>query len=111
MTRTRLGLLGLCAVVFGLMALGATAAQAEVGAKWLLAKSDGTLIPFLNATVGLEAETPGILHSKIAGIAVLFECQKLSTENATLTANGSIAEGGKIRFTECITKLNGVTSV
>jgi hypothetical protein len=38
MSRTKLGLLGLCAVVFGLMAFS-TAAQAEVGAKWLILDS------------------------------------------------------------------------
>jgi hypothetical protein len=113
MTRTRLGLLGLCAVVFGLMAFSATAAQAEVGAKWLFAeKGAGTkLVPFLEATVGLEAETVGVLHTKIAGVEVLFECKKLATVSATLQANGSVGGGAKIKFSECETFLNKKLSI
>jgi hypothetical protein len=112
MTRTRLGLLGLCAMVFGLMAFSAAAAQAEVGAQWLLAeKAPGTkLVAFLEAEIGLRKETNGILHSKIAGIAVLFECTELSlVGNPKLKANGSISTG-KIKFTGCDTFLNGVLS-
>jgi len=123
MTRTRLGLLGLCAIVFGMMAFGAGAAQAEVGAKWLILNSTGELKTDiklepsgvidlqLEATVGLEAVTTGVLHSKIAGIAVLFECTTLTTVNATLKAQGSIGTGAKIKFSGCITKLNNVTSI
>jgi hypothetical protein len=112
MIRSRFGLLGLCAVVFGVMAFGATAAHAEKGAKWLLAEKapNSGLITFLKASVGLEAETVGILHSKIAGIAVLFECKKLEAINANLEAEGSVNKGAKIKFSECITKLNGATS-
>lgn len=118
MTRTRLGILGLFAVIFGMMAFGAGAAQAETGAAWLLAEKEPNsgLITFLEAAVELEAETTGILHSKIGGVAVLFECSKISTVNAKLLANGSIGEkegavkGSKIKFSGCITKLNTVTS-
>ena len=112
MTRTRLGLLGLCAMVFGLMAF-ASAAQAEVGAKWLFAEKapNSGLVPFLEATVGLEAETTGILHSEIAkGTKVLFECTTLQAVGATLKAEGKVGNGAKIKFSGCITKLNGVTS-
>jgi len=123
MTRTKLGLLGLCAMVFGLMAFTATAAQAEVGAKWLLAKADGTLIPFLPATVQLEAETEGVLHSEILKIKTLFLCKKLEAINAKLQEEGIIGkevitnakglkEGRKsqVKFTECTTDLNGAAA-
>jgi hypothetical protein len=120
MTRTRLGLLGLCAMVFGLMAFSASA-QASAGAKWLILESAGVLwseakVNEGKASVLLEAETTGVLHTKIAGVAVLFECKKLAAEKAFLLANGSIGEsagnvkGSKVKFSECITKLNGVTS-
>jgi hypothetical protein len=101
-----------------MMAFGAGAAQAETGAAWLLAEKEPNsgLIALLDAEVGLEKETTGILHSKILGIAVLFECEGIATVNAKLLPNGSIGEktgtvsGSKIKFSGCITKLNGATS-
>jgi hypothetical protein len=100
------------------MTFGAGAAQAEVGAQWLLAEKEPNsgLITLLDAEVGLEKETTEILHSKILGIAVLFECEGIATVNAKLLPNGSIGEktgsvsGSKIKFSGCITKLNGATS-
>jgi hypothetical protein len=120
MTRTKLGLLGLCAVVFGLMAFS-TSAQATAGAKWLILnslneKKEGST---LHAAVGLKFDTLLILHSEILKIKVLFECSNLKTENALLQKEGTIAKeynaegkpvGSKIVFTNCITKLNGVTA-
>jgi hypothetical protein len=111
MIRSRFGPLGLCAVLFGVMAFGASAAEAEVGAQWLFAeKGAGTkLVPFLEATIGLEKDSPTyVLHSKILGVAVLFLCTELKAVNAVLKANGSIGEGGKILFSGCTTDLNGV---
>ena len=113
MIRSRFGLLGLCAVLFGVMAFGTTAAQAEVGAQWLFAeKGAGTkLIPFLEASIQLEKDSPTyVLHSKILGVAVLFLCTELKLVNAVLKANGSIGEGFKILFSGCTTDLNGVAN-
>jgi len=112
MTRSRFGLLGLCAVLFGVMAFGAGAAQAETGAQWLFAEKapNSGLVAFLEASLGFEADTTKVLHSKILGIAVLFECTQIAASGATLKANGSIGTGAKIKFSGCITKLNGATS-
>src|SRR6187399_733876 len=112
MTRTRLGLLGLCAMVFGLMAFSASAAQAEVGAKWLFAEKEPNsgLIPFLEAEVGLETDTTAVLHTKIAGVSVLYLCPIIEALNVILKANGSIGEGASIDFLNCVTHLNGVLS-
>jgi hypothetical protein len=118
------GLLGLCAVVMGLMALNTGMASATVGANWLIltgAKNEkGELIvktgAELHAAVGLEKETTGVLHTKILGFTVLYECEKIEAINANLLANGSIGKelngegkpvGAQIRFSECITRLNG----
>src|SRR3954469_22852589 len=114
MIRSRFGLLGLCAMVLGLMAFSATAAQALP--EWLLAeKAPGTnLIKFLAASLGLEKETTPILHTKIAGSTVLYECSTIQAVNAKLLANGAVGEaegavkGSKVKFGGCITKLNGV---
>jgi hypothetical protein len=97
-------------MVFGLMAFSASAAQAETGAKWLILDVDGTHLSNLEASVGLEVDTDGVLHSEISKTKVLFECKTIAAENAVLKTNGSIGEGAKLKFTGCITKLNGVTS-
>jgi len=100
MTRTRLGLLGLCAMVFGLMAFSATAAHAEPGAEWLfshLLEGKEVLLPFLEAAVNLRTDKNGVLHSKIAGISVLFECEEIAA-SATLKKGGSAS--GKINFSK-----------
>lgn len=119
MTRSRFGLIGLCAALFGVMAFGAASAQATVGAHWWILNSTGTVktdAGTLPAIIELEAETPPILHSKIAGIAVLYECKTIAAVNAKLLGSGSIGKeagvvsGSKLKFTGCITKLNGATS-
>jgi hypothetical protein len=80
----------------GLMTLSATTAQAGATAKWLIltsasgemSKTDSELPGEINT----EAESTGILQSKIAGVAVLFECTAQSlTGNPKLGATGSIS--------------------
>jgi hypothetical protein len=105
-------------MVFGLMAFSATAAQAETGAKWLILNSKGEIKtpPTLVPPIGLSAITTGVLHTEISKTKVLFECTTLSTVNAKLLENGSIGEstgnvkGSQVKFSGCITKLNGVTT-
>jgi len=110
MIRSRFGLLGLCIALLGAMAFCASAVQAEVGAQWLFAEKEGTKsVPFLEASLGFEAETVFILHIEIEGKKILIECKSISTENAVLKASGSIGKGAKIKFGGCIVKLNGVT--
>ncbi len=118
MSRSRFRLLGIGVVIFSLGAIGSTTAHAEVGAQWLLAKFGVTveLIAFLPAKIELRTDTSEILHSKISGVAVLFECSTITAVNVMLLANGSIGEkagsvkGSKAKFSGCITKLNGSTS-
>jgi hypothetical protein len=125
MTRTRLGLLGLCAMVFALMAFGATGAHAEKGAKWLIlnAKKELKTGAELHAVVGLQKDTDYTLHTEILKIKVLFLCQKIEAVNARLQEEGIIGNtvitnaeglkegrGSQVRFFECVTLLNGATS-
>ncbi len=116
MIRSRFGPLGLCAVLLGVMAFGTTSAQATEGAHWWILNSTGTVktdAGSLTASLNLEVDLPPIVHSKIAGIAVLYECTGISLVSAALLANGSVGEKAgvlkntKIRLTGCITKLNG----
>jgi hypothetical protein len=112
MTRTKLGLLGLCAVVFGLMAFNAAAVQAEPGAQWLLAEAVGEkLIPFLEAELGLKKDSAVItLHAKLSGgTEFLLLCANLEAIGIKLTAGGS-SSSGQIKFTGCKVDLNGVVS-
>ena len=116
MTRTRLGLLGLCAMLFGLMALGTSGAQAEVGAKWLILTSGGVLKTGaeLHAKVNLEIDSPTlILHSEILHIKVLFLCTEVKVDEAKLLKDGTIGKeegvpsGSQVLFGGCTTDLNG----
>src|SRR5882724_8809789 len=109
MTRTKLGLLGLCAVVFGLMAFS-TSAQATAGAKWLILTSGGVLKEgsTLHPGIGLEKDsTTIVLHSEILKIKVLFLCTELKAVEAKLLAEGSIGKeagvvsGSKVLFSGC----------
>jgi hypothetical protein len=109
MSRSRIGLLGLCVSIFSLMSFSATVAHGETGAKWLLAKPLVGLIPFLDASVGAEIDSVMVLHVLRAfGVEVLFLCTALQVAGAKLKANGSVGEGFKITFSGCSTDVNGV---
>jgi hypothetical protein len=96
-------------MVFGLMAFS-TSAQAS--GQWLFAEKapNSGLVAFLEASLGLEAETTIVVHTKIAGISVLYLCPIAETLNFRLKANGSIGSGALIDFLFCLTHLNGVIS-
>jgi len=111
MTRTKLGLLALCAMVFGLMAIGAGAAQAEVGAKWLILDKAGHLftgseLPSV-VQAQLEEGSTAALLTHILGKEVKITCNAGELENATLEGNGSISSGGRVVFTGCETFIEG----
>ena len=124
MTRSRLGLLGLCAMVLGLMAFGTAGAQAEVGAKWLVLTSGGVLKTGaeLHASVQLKTDVAGVLHSEILKIKTLFLCTTIEAVNAKLQEEGIIGNsvvtvgglkegrGSKVKFSGCTTDLNGVSA-
>jgi hypothetical protein len=120
MFRTSLVLSALCALALNVMALGATGAQAEVGAKWLLLTAHPNELKegsTLHASVGLEKDSSElVLHSKILGIQVSFLCTEVKAVNAKLLAEGNIGKeagvvsGSQVLFSGCTTDLNGVTS-
>jgi hypothetical protein len=108
MIRTRLGLLGLCAVVLGVMAFSASAAQAEAGAKWLILSGGvaktGEELPA--AVDGSLENNDGSLLSKIVGIKTKFLCTGAKLIEVKLEGTGSLTNGGKVKFTGCATYLN-----
>ena len=68
MIRSRFGLMGLCAVVFGVMAFGATSAQATVGAHWWILNSAGTVktdAGSLPAILNVKVDTPRCCTPKL----------------------------------------------
>jgi hypothetical protein len=120
MTRTKLGLLGLCAMVLGLMAFSATGAQAA--GTWLILNSEGKVKTGVELPAVLELEKDKnkegvehyILHTEILKIKVLFLCSGIKAVNAKIFGAGAIGKGpgeekeSKILFSGCITLLNGV---
>ncbi len=108
MIRSRLGLLGLCAVVLGVMAFSASAAQAEVGAKWLILTSGGVVKTGeeLNAEIKGEIEKEdAALLTKILGIGVRILCTSGTLNGKPkLIGEGKISEG-KVSFSGCKTFL------
>jgi hypothetical protein len=114
MNRTRLGLLGLCAVVFGIMAFGASGAQAEAGGKWLIlpvkngtAVEAGSLAANNLAVLGASLENNhSILLTKVLGSLLHLLCTAAQLIGVHLMAGGTLSNG-KVRFTGCKTIING----
>jgi hypothetical protein len=111
MIRSKLGLkaLGMCALVLGLMAVWAGAAQAEeTGGEWTFINAAGELKPLIGDING-KVDVTGVLHSEaLEGTKVLYECKGFEAIEGKLKANGIAL--GKLKFTECVTFLNGALS-
>jgi len=100
MTRTKLGLLGLCAVVLGMMAISASSAQAALS--WLILNSAGTTSTFLKAAVKGKKDTADItLLTHEVGIKFAVTCTEFETTGINLEAEGKLTTGGKVKFTGC----------
>ena len=111
MIRTKLGLLGLCAVVFGVMAFSATAAQAEVGATWLVLKTEnGALLTEAEIEANkeklvgeIENKTASLL-AKVLGLKIEILCTAGELIDALLGAVGTVKNGAKVKFTGCVVR-------
>ncbi len=109
MLRSRLGLkvFGLCALVLGVMALGAGGAQAEVGAHWNVAGKSVTgseefqseIKELENKSATLEFTTAGLTLVKILCTTAKF------SEGGKLVKEGGISLG-RTKFTGCKMELN-----
>jgi hypothetical protein len=109
MTRSRFSLLGaaLLATV-GLMALFASFAHGEVGAKWLVLKGDGGL--YSQGEIETNKETfKGEIENKSAsllatllGVRIELLCTAMELVDALLGAEGSVKKGTKAKFTGCL---------
>jgi hypothetical protein len=95
------GLLAL-ALALGLMAFGATAAQAEPGAFWEVNGSKLTG----SASVQVKNDTPHItLLTKVGSTNVEILCGPIKLVNGVISGTGFT---GKFHYEECDTFLNGV---
>jgi hypothetical protein len=99
MVRSKLGLkiLGLCAVLVGMFAFS-SAAQAEVGAFWLVngVKISEALLP----TVEAETDVAGVLLTELGGKQIHLKCPTINLVGAHLVEPlGKIL--GKIDFKGC----------
>ncbi len=119
MIRSKLGLLGLSAMVLGLMAFNVAGAQATKGAKWLILNKAGQVKTGSELPAPLRAYSDSavyVLHSEILKIKVLFLCQGISVAFANLLAEGSIGfapgevNSSTVSFFFCTTDLNGAAS-
>lgn len=98
-------LFGLLALLVGLMAFSAVAAQAEPGAYWEVGgtKIEGkTLLPEINA----KKDTSSLTVLTKVGLSTLeILCTDIAFKSGLLHELGRFT--GKIHFSGCITKLNG----
>jgi hypothetical protein len=112
MTRShRLKAMGLCLMMaLGLLAF-AGSAQATVGSKWMVNGADITtnvLLPQVQITE-IENKTASLLFTTGGGTKVEILCTNAELINVKLKAEGSLTEGS-VKFSGCLTKLNGSTS-
>jgi hypothetical protein len=112
MVRSRAGIkaLALCVLVIGLMALSASAAQAEeTGGSWTF--MNGAKLETLpnNQTIGgeIESGTDGTYLTHIGGNLVEFLCTSFTVNEGLLITGGTAL--GKLTFHGCTTKINGAT--
>jgi hypothetical protein len=105
-----LKLLGLCALVLGLMAVGATAAEAEEsGGKWTFINGSFSLQELPNnEAFGAELETGThlTLLTQILKKNVEILCKSITVRNGRLFTGGTLLMESLV-FHECITKVGG----
>src|SRR6476469_6336932 len=100
MIRTKLGLLGLCAVVLGMMAMSASSAQAALS--WLILNSAKTTATELKALlVGKKDSAHLSLHGEVGGFKIVVTCGTFTLNGVSLETGGKLTEGGKVVFGEC----------
>ena len=101
MIRTRLGLLGLCAMIFGVMAVSAGSAQASLY-QWLILDESGTTATELKAPVEGETDSEHLtLVTHELSRTFWITCTNFKVEGVNLEAEGQLTTGGRVTFTGC----------
>ena len=105
--RSKLGLLGLCAVVFGVMAMSASSAQAALS--WLVLDSTGTTATNLEAVLVGEKDTAHLtLLTKIVGLKISITCTNFELNGVSIKPVDTLSNG-KVKFTGCVVYNGWVT--
>jgi FlaG/FlaF family flagellin (archaellin) len=102
MSRSKLGLAGLCVMVVGVMGLGVASAQAAPG--WLVLTSGGVVKTAAELPAVLEGEIDGAsasLDSHSVKLHVRATCTSGSLSGAKLEASGKLTSGTKIKLKGC----------
>jgi hypothetical protein len=110
--RTSLGLLGLCAVILGMMAFGINA-QGEPGAQWLIIDEDGKALDTATLPGGLQwsiENGDASLLTTLLTVSIKVLCTASGLMGAGLVAEGKLKNGFIVKFTGCKTFLNGTLS-
>ena len=119
MTRSKLGLLVLCATTLGAMAFFASAAQAALS--WLVLNASGTAIEVKSEKIVKEETIVNLLASltsridsakltyltKLLGIKIGVTCTAFTTAGINLEPEGKLSAGGKVVFTGCFVSEGG----
>ena len=101
MLRSKLGLVGACVMVLGVMAVWASAAQAHLF-EWLILNSAKTASSELKAFVVGEKDTEHLtLLTKLSGLHIFITCTNFNLVGVYLELGGTLTTGGKVTFTGC----------
>jgi hypothetical protein len=106
MSGARVGwkVLGVCGVVVGLVGVAIGLAQAESGAKWTVVE--------VAVKAGVEISSleggTGTLLTKVVGKNVEVSCTAVTAIGMNLESEGKVTEGSKVKFTGCITNVEGI---
>ena len=100
MSRSKQGILVLCAVAFGVMAISASSAQAALS--WLVLNSAGTTASELKAELLGEKDSVHLsLTTKQVGIKFTITCTGFELVGINLEIGGTLTNGSKVRYTGC----------
>jgi hypothetical protein len=100
MIRSKLGLLGLCAVVLGVVTMSAGSAQGALS--WLVLDGSGANPKELKALLIAESDSADLtLLFKLLGKKFALTCTNLEFGGVNLEAGGKLTEGGKNVYTGC----------
>jgi hypothetical protein len=101
MTRTKLGLLGLCAVVVGMMAMSASATQGAT-LSWLILNKAKTEATNLKAELATSADSAHMtLDGEVANLKIAVSCTGIALKGAFLEPVEKLTEGFKFVLTGC----------
>jgi hypothetical protein len=98
--RTKLVLLGLCAMIVGMMSMSAGAAQGAT-LSWLILNAAKTTETELKAEVVGEKDSEHLsLEGEVSGLKLVITCTNLTLKETSIEPVGKVT-GGKVVFTGC----------